>query len=245
MHTKEPTGLYLQSPKMNQLNILREVSTNPNITQAELAGRCALSVAMVNNYMKGLCSEGLLEYRRKTTKSVTYHLTPSGAEHLEILQADLTNEMLRMFVAAKKHICDRISNQTCRELRRAVLFGTGHLAQLAFHALESAGTSIVGVCDDNPEMIGSDFCGREVLGPPQIRYLEPDAVVVAGRFRAEEVVQSIKHLEDHGIKIIRLDGCLLVGFMACSKQDSSESVLNRNNVNTRPSSVHGVGRNGI
>jgi hypothetical protein len=84
-----------------------------------------------------------------------------------------------------------------------------------------------------------------VLGPPQIRYLEPDAVVVAGRFRAEEVVQSIKHLEDHGIKIIRLDGCLLVGFMACSKQDSSESVLNRNNVNTRPSSVHGVGRNGI
>ena len=51
MQIKDLSNLYIQSPKLNQLNILREVAANANITQAELAGRCSLSVAMVNNYM--------------------------------------------------------------------------------------------------------------------------------------------------------------------------------------------------
>ena len=242
MQTKEATGLYLQSPKMNQLNILKEVAADPHITQAELAGRCSLSVAMVNNYMKGLCGDGLLQYRRKTIKSVTYHLTPSGTKQLEVLQSGLTDEMVRMFIAAKKHICDRIANQTSHELQRVVLFGTGHLAQLAFHALESAGTSILGVCDDNPTIIGGDFCGREVLGPSQIRYLEPDAVIVAESVRTEEIVRNIRYLENRGIKLIRLDGTSLIGFIEDSKQGSSEAILNSVNADA---GVHNAGRDGI
>ncbi len=209
MQTKEPTGLYLQSPRMNQLNILKEVAANPNVTQAELASRCALSVAMVNNYMKEFCGAGFLEYRRKTAKSVTYHLTPSGIRRLRILQSELTEEMIRMFIAGKEHIRARIASCTRGDFQfhRIVLFGSGHLAQLAFHALEHLGTSILGVCDDNPEMIGRDFCGREVLSPSQIRYMAPEAVLIADLSRAEEIYRSLVSLLDRGIDLIRLDAC--------------------------------------
>jgi predicted transcriptional regulator len=205
MQSKDFQGLYLQSPQLNQLNILREVASNARVTQATLARRCSLSVAMVNNYMKELCSLGLLEYHRKTIKSVTYHLTSAGAQRLEALQGRLINEMVGMFVAAKNQIRERITSQTRLNLKRVVLFGSGHLAQLAFHALELAGVKILGVCDDNPEILGKDFFGREILNPSQIRFLAPDAVVVADSSRVEEICRKLDFVRSHGIDLIRLD----------------------------------------
>jgi len=205
MQMKDLQSLYLQSPKLNQLNVLREITANPNVTQAELAKLCSLSVAMVNNYMKELCGSGLIEYHRKTTKSVTYHLTPAGTRHLEELQLELIDEMVGMFVAAKEQIRARIVSQAHTALQRVVLFGTGHLAQLAFHALELTGASILGVCDDNIETIGGEFCGREVLNPSQIRFLAPDAVIVADSSRAEEICRNLNSLSSRGVNLIRLD----------------------------------------
>ena len=149
MQIKEPQGLYLQSPKLNQLNLLREVSGNARITQAELANRCSLSVAMVNNYMKDLCSHGLLHYNRKSNKNVTYHLTASGIRHLETLQSELILEMTRMYENAKEHIRNRILDQAKSALQRVMVYGNGDLAQLVFHALELSGISILGVCHDD------------------------------------------------------------------------------------------------
>jgi predicted transcriptional regulator len=207
MQINELQSLFIQSPKLNQLNILKEVSNNAHITQAELARHCSLSVAMVNNYMKELCAGNMLEYHRKTTKSVTYYLTSAGKQYLQSLHLDLTNEMVDMFVAAKEQIRDRIISQAQTALQRVVLYGSGHLAQLAFHSLELAGALILGVCDDDPTKIGSDFCGREVLSPTQIRFIAPDAVVIADSLRVQEICQNLSSLSDKGINLIRLDGC--------------------------------------
>jgi predicted transcriptional regulator len=198
-------GLYIQSPRLNQLNILREVAANARITQAELARLCSLSVAMVNNYMKELCGSGYLEYHRRTIKSVTYHLTPEGKHHLELLQCMLIKEMVGMFVAAKEEIRARIIGRTNSNLQRVVLCGSGHLAQIAFHALEQSGINVIGVCDDDPEMLGRDFCGREVMNPSQIRFLVPDAVVVADSARCEDICRNLEFILDRGIELVRLD----------------------------------------
>jgi predicted transcriptional regulator len=205
MHVKGLQSLFLQSPKLNQLNILKEIAADSHITQAELATRCSLSVAMVNNYMKELCASGLMEYHRKSTKSVTYHLTPSGTQNLQALQSDLINEMVAMFVAAKEQIRTRIMRQAQAGIERVVLFGSGHLAQLVFHALEVTGLNILGICDDNIEVIGSEFCGREILSASQIRFLAPDAVIVADSVRTEEICSSLISLSERGVVVIRLD----------------------------------------
>jgi predicted transcriptional regulator len=181
------------------------VSANPHVTQAELAQLCSLSVAMVNNYMKELCSSGLLEYHRKTSKSVTYHLTPNGKRSLDLLQMELIDEMVGMFVAAKEQIRARIMSRAQTSFRRVVLFGSGHMAQLAFHALELAGVSILGVCDDNPAVVGREFCGREILSPAQIRFVAPDAVIIVDSGKTEEIYANLKYLTNHGIAVIRLD----------------------------------------
>jgi DNA-binding MarR family transcriptional regulator len=237
MQIKEIQSLYLQSPKLNQLNILREVACHARITQAELASHCSLSVAMVNNYMKELCAGNMLEYHRKTTKSVTYHLTPSGARYLESLQLELIKEMVDMFVAAKEQIRVRIVSQAQVALQRVVLYGSGHLAQLAFHALEQVGASILGVCDDNPAAIGADFCGREVLSPTQIRFIAPDAVIIADSLRTQEICQSLSSLTEKGISLIRLDNCNVQKIGELQKAQSSIGSVDRVNGALVPFSV--------
>jgi predicted transcriptional regulator len=205
MQKKDLPSLYLQSPKHNQLNILREVAGDAHITQAELAARCALSVAMVNNYMKELCRTGLMEYHRRTIKSVTYHLTPAGLVQLEVLQRELTRDMAEMFAASKEHVLARIMSQAPEGLRRVILYGSGNLAQLVFHALEMAQMNILGVCDDDLDLIGSDFCGREVMSSSQLRFLSPDAVIVARAPQTEEASRGLDSLVDRGIKIVHVD----------------------------------------
>jgi len=205
MPKKEQQALFLQSPRLNQLNILREIAASSSVTQAEIAGRCSLSVAMVNNYMKELCRCGWLEYHRRTTKSVSYHLTPEGTQRLESLQRGLIGEMVGMFVAAKEHIRDRIVSQAGGAPQRVILFGTGHLAQLAFHALELAGATVLGVCDEDRSKIGADFCGRQVLSPSQIRYLAPDALILADSPKARDAWFSLVSLLGKGVGLIRLD----------------------------------------
>jgi predicted transcriptional regulator len=206
MSIKDLPNLYLQAPKLNQLNILKEVAANASITQAELANQCSLSVAMVNNYMKELCRIGLIEYHRKSTKSVTYHLTALGTQQLESLQSELIGAMVEMYIAAKKQIRNRIVDLAQESVKRVILYGSGHLAQLVFHALEREGISIIGICDDDIEVIGSDFCGREVISPLQIRFIAPDAVIIADSHRTEEICKSLSSLSERGIGLIRLDG---------------------------------------
>jgi predicted transcriptional regulator len=205
MRNRAPQGLYIPAPKLNQFNILKRIATKSEITQAELAQRCDLSVAMVNNYMKELCNSGLLEYRRKSSKSISYHLTDGGREAAEAIQRELLQELVRLYAAAKERVRKLILSPTDGKLHRIVLYGTGDLAELVFHALESADVSMVGVCDDDPAVIGHEWCGREVLNPSQIRFVAPDSVVVATFERAEEICISLRPLQDRGIRLIRLD----------------------------------------
>lgn len=196
--------MYVQSPKMNQFNILKAVAADAHVTQAELARHSSLSVAMVNNYMKELCSSGLIEYHRKNSKTMSYHLTQRGAEQLEALHLELMLEMASLIASAQALLRERIAGQAKGDLRRVVILGSGHLARLAFHALESAGLKILGICDDDPKVLGNDFCGRQILSSSQIRFIAPDAVVVADSQENGFASFDFSELENSNIKVIRL-----------------------------------------
>jgi len=181
------------------------VAADAHITQAELANRCSLSVAMVNNYMKAFCNEGFIEYKRKSVKQVSYHLTPSGTLQMEMLQTELIDEMVGMYINAKEQILTRIVNQSDSALQQAFVYGSGHLAQLAFHALEMSDIRVLGICDDDPKMIGRDLCGREVVYPSQIKFTGSGAVIIADTLKTEEILRNLNFLSNQGIKLIRLD----------------------------------------
>lgn len=206
MRTKTPDTFFIRAPRLNQLNILQQLASDSHLTQAELGRLCNLSVAMVNNYMKELCALGLLEYHRKSSKSVSYHLTSSGESYIDSHRQELIQEMVELFADAKARIRELVIGPCSGGLRRVVLFGSGHLAELTFHALDSAGFSVIGVCADDPVLLGREWCGREVMNPTQIRYMAPDAVIIADLGRTDEICRGLSYLTERGIRLIRLDG---------------------------------------
>ena len=197
--------LHIASPRLNELNLLSCIAANPHVTQAELSRRCGLSVAMVNNYMKVLSDSGLLEYHRRSSKSVSYHLTPAGTVQMGAIGQELLEEMVKLFGKAKERVLSLMLSQL-GSARRVVLYGTGDLAVIVFHALESRQIRVVGVCEDDPNKIGLEWCGREISNPSQIRYLAPDAVILCDRERTEQIYRGLRYLQDRGIDLIRLDG---------------------------------------
>jgi predicted transcriptional regulator len=206
MRNKITEALHIRAPRLNQLNILSQLASDSHLTQAVLARRCRLSVAMVNNYMKELHDAGLIEYRRRSSKNIAYPLTPAGHEFVERLEQELIQEIVELFAESKAKVRDLILNGTREAIRRVVLFGSGDIAELAFHALESAGVKVIGVCDGEPQHAGREWCGRELINPSQIRYMTPDAVVIATLHSSEEIYNSLAPLKEDGVHLIRLDG---------------------------------------
>ncbi len=205
MRAKASQNLYIPAPKLNELRILQEIDSDPDITQAQLARRCALSVAMVNNYMKELGDRGFLEYRRKNSKTISYYVTDAGKEAADATRGELLQELIRLLSDAKEQVKEIILSQAHRKLHRVVLYGSGILAEIAYHALEAAQVDVIGVCSDDPAEIGKEWCGREYINPSQIRYMAPDAVVIALLQRSDDVYLRLAHLDQYDIKVIRLD----------------------------------------
>ncbi len=205
MRNKTQDKLHFASPRLNEMRLLQCLAADPDITQAELARRCGLSVAMVNNYMKDLCAAGLLVYNRKSSKNISYHLTAAGSMRVEEIGQELLQEMLEFFGMAKERVRSLVLSQLPPGPLRVVLYGLDDLAVIAFHALDYRDIRIVGLCDDDPGRIGHEWCGREISNPSQIRYLAPDAVVICNRMRTEEIYRGLRYLQERGIRLVRLD----------------------------------------
>ncbi len=196
---------YIPAPKLNQLLILRQIESNQNVKQFELANRCDLSVAMINNYIKKLERQDLVACRRKSSKTLSYHLTNRGREALDTLRRELLMELADHFADAKQKIRELITDNANGNPRRVVLLGTGDLAELTFHALESTDVKIVGVCDEDPSGTRREWCGREILSPSQIHFLDPDLIVITGPGLTAKTSCSLSDIQNLGIRLLRLD----------------------------------------
>mgnify|MGYP000879196482 FL=1 len=62
----------------NELEVLRSVDEENNITQRELAKRTGLSLGSVNVLLKRLIHKGLLKIEHINSRTIKYMLTPKG-----------------------------------------------------------------------------------------------------------------------------------------------------------------------
>ncbi len=61
-----------------ELDILNIVAQNPLTSQRKIARQTGISLGQVNFLMKKFATKGLIKIEGQTTKSLQYHLTPSG-----------------------------------------------------------------------------------------------------------------------------------------------------------------------
>jgi predicted transcriptional regulator len=197
-------GLYISAPKLNQLKILQILSQEHRITQAELGTQCDLSATMINSYLKSLLFQGLLDVEKTNSRTVRYRVTAAGALAIVALHQARLTEWESLFAEGCRHVSGLITLQEPGILDRTVLFGTEGMAEMAFHALESAHAGIIAVCSEDPAAIGGEWCGRKIVLFSQVRFMAAGVVVIACPRISEFADREMEELSRQGCRIIRL-----------------------------------------
>lgn len=93
--------LFIPTPPVQYFLILKALQMGLK-TQNQLAKQSELSVAMVNNYMKRLASEGYIVYVPKNRKVISYVCTEQGLEYLKTMGVRVQNDLADMLFKMRK-----------------------------------------------------------------------------------------------------------------------------------------------
>jgi DNA-binding MarR family transcriptional regulator len=87
-----------------ELDILKILAKNPDVSQRKLAEQTGVSLGQINFLLKKFVKKGLIKIEGQTSKSIKYNLTPKGM----LEKAELTLQYVRVSYAAVISFTDKI-----------------------------------------------------------------------------------------------------------------------------------------
>ncbi|WP_319542235.1 winged helix-turn-helix transcriptional regulator [uncultured Pseudodesulfovibrio sp.] len=198
-------GCYLKPSKSTRvLAILDALSRDSSLSQFELGRQLHLSGAMVNQYLKQLQSEGLVEFCPVNGKSYNYTLTDKGHQSRQRMFSDYSSETVRLYSTIKEFVLDRLSFLESRGERKLALFGASETCEVVLSALRDTGFQILALLDNNTKKQGQIFNGHVVSAPHVLEQVDCDAVVITSFGKQAEIYEQLKpYSEKRGFQIVR------------------------------------------
>lgn len=198
-------GSYLKPSKNTRvLAILDSLAHDSGLSQYELGRRLNLSGAMINQYLKQLQSEELVEFLPVNGKSYQYILTPAGEKRRRQMFSDYSSETIRLYTTVKDFVLEKLEPQRLKGLFKLTLFGASETCEVVLSALKESGFQVVLVLDNSPEKQGLMFHGHVVSAPHVLGQVDCDAVVITSFGRQDEIYEQIKPVsEERGFDIVR------------------------------------------
>lgn len=198
-------GMYLKPSKNTRvLAILDALSHDSGVSQYELGRRLNLSGAMVNQYLKHLQTEEMVEFLPVNGKSYQYVLTGTGQKKRREMFSDYSSETIRLYTTVKNYIIDKLQALVTTRRSRIALFGASETCEVVLSALHEAPFQVVLVLDNNPEKHGQIFHGHVISSPHVLEKVECDAVVITSFGKQDEIYEQLEPLsKTRGFKIVR------------------------------------------
>jgi len=198
-------GMYLKPSKSTRvLAILEELKRDSSISQFELGRRLNLSGAMVNQYLKQLQENGLVEFLPVNGKSYRYTLTDEGLQSRREMFSDYSSETVRLYTTIKDFVLDQLRSLREEGKRRLALFGASETCEVALSALRDTDFKIMALLDNDPRKQGQLFNGHVVSSPSVLDHVNCDAVVITSFGKQAEIYEQLKpYAEKRGFQIVR------------------------------------------
>ncbi len=100
----------MNSQVEQDLRILEQIEQDPDVTQADLAGRLGVAVGSVNWYLKRLINKGYVKVRQMQRRRLRYLITPQGIAEKARLTASFMEVSMRLYretrEAAKQYLTE-------------------------------------------------------------------------------------------------------------------------------------------
>lgn len=198
-------GAYLKPSKNTRvLAILDSLAQDSGISQYELGKRLNLSGAMINQYLKQLQAEGLVEFLPVNGKSYHYELTAAGERQRRRMFSDYSSETICLYTTIKDFVLERLEGLERRGLSRLALFGASETCEVVLSALKGSSFQVVLVMDNNRDKQGTMFLGHVVSAPHLLEQVDCDAVVITSFGRQDEIYEQLEPVAaKRGLEIVR------------------------------------------
>lgn len=199
-------GKYIKPSKETRvLAILDSLAQDSALSQYELGRRLKLSGAMVNQYLKLLQEQNLIEYRPVNGKSYRYVLTSGGERSRRQMFSDYSSETIRLYTNIKDFILSKLLMLERRGRRKISLFGASETCEVVLSALRDTGFKVVTVVDNDAAKHGVVFHGYVISSPLVLDHVDCQAVVITSFGRQDEIHQQLQPVSARrGLEIVRL-----------------------------------------
>ena len=84
--------------------LLEQIETDPDITQASLAGQLGVAVGTVNWHLKRLVAKGYVKVTRARRRKLRYIITPQGITLRAKLTFDYVERSMRLYRKTRKQV---------------------------------------------------------------------------------------------------------------------------------------------
>lgn len=176
------------------LALLENLNSDPSLSQAELAQKCALSGAMVNKYLHELRGNKMLSVTPVNGKSYAYNLSDLGEQTRQLYFEEYSTELVQLYSALKKLIRDKIKLLVQQGQTRFVLFGASETCEIALSAIRELDLRVVAIVDNDRNKHGQNFNGHIISPPLILEQLSFDAVIITTFARQKEILDQITPL---------------------------------------------------
>jgi len=150
-------------PTRKHLDTLLEIKDDPSLSQRSLAHKLNISLGLTNSILQNLIHRGLIKVQKMTGRKILYLITPKGMVQATNFIYDRVRETRHYYQYAKDLLTARFTILYDKGARRAVIYGTGQLAEITYLSLLDSHLKLHSILTDDPASAQQIFLGHEVL----------------------------------------------------------------------------------
>ena len=152
-------------PTRKHLDTLLEIKDDPSLSQRSLAHKLNISLGLTNAILQNLIHRGWIKAKKLTGRKILYLITPKGMVQATNFIYDRVRETQHYYQYAKDLLTARFTILYDKGARRAVIYGTGQLAEITYLSLLDSHLKLHSILTDDPAPASAQqkFLGHEVL----------------------------------------------------------------------------------
>ncbi len=118
-------------PPERELQILEQIETNPDATQADLAEKMGVAIGTVNFAIRRLIRRGYIRAKQLQRRRLQYIITPAGIALRSKLAVDSLQYSMRLYRETRQQARQLIGEARRRGCEAVAIVGDGDLAEIA------------------------------------------------------------------------------------------------------------------
>ena len=145
------------------LDTLLELKENPSLSQRSLAHKLNISLGLTNSILQNLIHRGLIKAKKMTGRKILYLITPKGMVQATNFIYDRVRETQHYYQYTKDLLTTHFTNLYDKGVRKAVIYGTGQLAEITYLSLLDSPLKLHSILTDGSASSKKKFLGHEIL----------------------------------------------------------------------------------